>query len=329
MTETELTQAGDELPEPIGSEPQEGDDPTDAFAVLGNEVRMAALRALLDAEAEGEETLAFSELFEATSADNTAGFSYHLRQLTDHFVQKTERGYTLTYAGREIARAIRAGTYTDSVNFDPIAVDEPCPFCGAERLEAHGEDNYVVVECRACERPTLTLPFPPGGHRAHDPEGLLPAFDRHHRHRLSLMADGVCPECSAPANAHVGYHDADEGGAEVPETEGAAEAEEVEENASRRPQVRFDCERCGCRLRSPVTLAVLEHPAVISFYHRHGIDVRERPVWNVGDEWRECVVSEDPWCVRVSTELDGDVLALFVAANLEVVTVRETGQTAS
>lgn len=352
MTETESTRTGDELPETIGTEPQEDGDPTDAFAVLGNEVRMAALRALLDAEAEGEETLAFSELFEATSADNTAGFSYHLRQLTDHFVRKTERGYTLTYAGREIARAIRAGTYTDSVDFDPIAVDDPCPFCGEEQMEAHGEDNYVVVECRACERPTLTLPFPPGGHRgfaetsqvngeiaeqisavsqtksgeteshrAHDPEGLLSAFDRHHRHRLSLMADGVCPECSAPANAHVGYHDADEGNEEA--------AEDTESH--RRPQVRFDCERCGCRLRSPVTLAVLEHPAVISFYHRHGIDVRERPVWNVGDEWRERVVSENPWCVRVSTELDGDVLALFVAENLEVVTVRKStaGQTAS
>ncbi|WP_227353867.1 Lar family restriction alleviation protein [Haladaptatus salinisoli] len=287
-------------------------DPADAFGVLGNEVRMAALRALVDAEAEGDDSLAFSDLFEATPAGDTAGFSYHLRQLTDHFVRKTEGGYALTYAGREIARAIRAGTYTDSVDFDPIAVDDPCPFCGEERLEARGEDNYVAVECGACGRPTLTLPFPPGGHRAHDPEGLLTAFDRHHRHRLSLMADGVCPECSAPAEARVDYRDADDGPDET-----------------RRPQVRFDCERCGCRLRSPVTLAVLEHPAVISFYHDHGDDVRERPLWNVGEEWRERVVSEEPWCVRVSTKIDGEVLALFVAANLDVVTVRRTTASAS
>ncbi|MCO8245008.1 helix-turn-helix domain-containing protein [Haladaptatus sp. AB643] len=361
MTEIEPeSQTADELPETVetelDSEPEfeneselvlesesEEVDPTDAFSVLGNEVRMAALRALLDAETDGEDTLAFSDLFDASPADNTAGFSYHLRQLAEHFVRKTDGGYTLTYAGREIARAIRAGTYTDSVDFDPIRIGDPCPFCGKEELEAHGEDNYVVVECRACERPTLTLPFPPGGHRgfaetsqdrgeiaeqrsavsrtssgetasyrAHDPDGLLTAFDRHHRHRLSLMADGVCPECSAPANAHVEYHDA-----------------ENDETENRRPQVQFDCERCGCRLRSPVTLAVLEHPAVISFYHRHGIDIRERPVWNVGEEWREAVVSEDPWCVRVSTAVDGDVLSLFVASNLEVVTVRETGQTAS
>ncbi|WP_458205547.1 DUF7351 domain-containing protein [Haladaptatus sp. NG-SE-30] len=329
MTETEPeTQSVDEteLPEPTESEELEATepersatiepetertDPTDAFGVLGNEVRMAVLRKLVDAETEGDDTLAFSELFEATTADNTAGFSYHLRQLTDHFVRKTDRGYALTYAGREIARAIRAGTYTDSVDFDPIAVDDPCPFCREEALEAHGEDNYVAIECGACGRPTLTLPFPPGGQRAHDPEGLLTAFDRHHRHRLSLMADGVCPECSAPAEAHVGYPDADHLPDDV-------------SNEQRRPQVRFDCDRCGCRLRSPVTLAVLEHPAVISFYHQHDIDVRERPLWNVGGEWREQVVSEDPWCVRVSAELDGELLALFVAKSLDVVTVQQT-----
>ncbi len=316
MTETESeTQSADELPETIAPENEDRADPTDAFSVLGNEVRMAVLRALMDAETGGEETLAFSELFEATTADNTAGFSYHLRQLTDHFVRKTDRGYALTYAGREIARAIRAGTYTDSVDFDPITVDDRCPFCRSEALEAHGEDNYVAVECSACGRPTLTLPFPPGGHRVHDREGLLTAFDRHHRHRLSLLADGVCPECSGPAEAHVGYFDSDE-------SESATEQ-------SNRPQARFDCDRCGCRLRSPVTLAVLEHPAVIAFYHRHGINIRERPVWNVGDEWREAVVSEEPWCVRVSAELDGDLLALFVAENLDVVTVQETGTSPS
>ncbi|SIR24570.1 hypothetical protein SAMN05421858_1974 [Haladaptatus litoreus] len=311
MTETESeTQSADELPEAIAPENDDRADPTDAFSVLGNEIRMAVLRALVDAEADGEDTLAFSELFEATSADNTAGFSYHLRQLTDHFIRKTEGGYTLTYAGREIARAIRAGTYTDSVDFDPIEISDPCPFCREESLTAHGKDNYVAIECSACDRPTLTLPFPPGGHRAHDRNGLLTAFDRHHRHRLSLMADGVCPECSGPTAAQVGYFDAD--------------SSLESESKKKRPQARFDCDRCGCRLRSPVTLAVLEHPEVISFYHRHGIDIRERPVWNVGEEWREAVVSEDPWCVRVSTELDGNVLALFVAENLDVVTAQKT-----
>ncbi|WP_433625032.1 DUF7351 domain-containing protein [Halomicrococcus sp. NG-SE-24] len=310
MTETEPeTPTTEQRPDAAAgdSDAEETATPSDAFSVLGNEVRMAALRALADADG----PLTFSELFEATSAEKTAGFAYHLRQLTGRFCRKTDdEEYVLTYAGREVTRAIRAGTYTDSVDVDPIPVEDPCPFCGARALEATGTDNYVAIACRACERPTLSLPFPPGGHRGHARENLLSAFDRHHRHRLTLLADGVCPECSAPAEARVEYRD----GEELPDE---------------RPQVAFDCERCGCRLRSPVTLAVLEHPAVVAFYHCHGVDVRDRPLWNVGEEWREQVVSEEPWCVRVSTELDGDVLALFVAEDLTVVETRESTTAAS
>ena len=344
----------------VGDGPDHDADPTDAFAVLGNEVRMTALRALLDAEREaprGENedgALTFSELFEATSADETAGFAYHLRQLTDRFCRQTDdERYVLTYAGREIARAIRAGTYTDSVDVDPIAVDDPCPFCGATDLVARGTDNYVAIGCHACGQPTLTLPFPPGGHRGHARENLLEAFDRHHRHRLALLSDGVCPECSAPAEARVGYHDGVDRDGDMPGHGSGGvdrdavdlpdrDVDDVPDGATAdspdgvtadlpdgRPQVAFDCDHCGCRLRSPVTLAVLEHPAVVAFYHRHGVDVRERPLWNVGEEWGERVVSEDPWCVRVSTRLDGDVLSLFVAENLDVVETRESSVTAS
>jgi len=319
----------------VVDEPDHDADPTDAFAVLGNEVRMAALRALLAAEREAspdaDAALTFSELFEATPADETAGFAYHLRQLTDRFCRQTDdERYVLTYAGREVARAIRAGTYTDSVDVDPIPVDDPCPFCGETDLVARGTDNYVAIGCEACDRPTLTLPFPPGGHHGHARENLLEAFDRHHRHRLALLADGVCPECSAPAEARVGYRDDEtavdggESGADATEAQDAAAG-----SVSRRPQVAFDCEHCGCQLRSPVTLAVLEHPAVVAFYHRHGVDVRDRPLWNVGEEWGERVVSEEPWCVRASTRLDGDVLSLFVAENLDVVETRESSVTAS
>jgi hypothetical protein len=314
----------------VVDEPDHDADPTDAFAVLGNEVRMAALRALLTAERQAspdaDAALTFSELFEATPADETAGFAYHLRQLTDRFCRQTDdERYVLTYAGREVARAIRAGTYTDSVDVDPIPVDDPCPFCGETDLVARGTDNYVAIGCEACDRPTLTLPFPPGGHHGHARENLPEAFDRHHRHRLALLADGVCPECSAPAEARVGYRDDEAGDDEA----GASDPPDSADDVPRRPQVAFDCEHCGCQLRSPVTLAVLEHPAVVAFYHRHGVDVRERPLWNVGEEWGERVVSEEPWCVRVSTRLDGDVLSLFVAENLEVVETRESSVKAS
>jgi hypothetical protein len=317
--------------EPVESEVESG-DPSDAFEALGNEVRMAVLRALADTDDEDataedslpDQTMTFSQLFEVSPADTTAGFAYHLRQLTGQFVEKTgeeDDQYALTYAGSQVARAIVAGTYTDRVSFDPVPTGDSCPLCESGDLAAACEANYVTVACTDCDRAILTLPLPPGAHRSldgspdldsdakPDPERLLGTFDRHHRHRLSVMSDGVCPECAATMDATI---------ARPPESV----TERLPDEEAERAQVRLDCQQCGCRLHCPVTLAVLEHPAVVAFYHDNGENVRDRPIWNVGPEWRETVVSDDPWCVRVSTRLDEEVLDLFVAGDCSVAATR-------
>jgi hypothetical protein len=74
-----------------------------------------------------------------------------------------------------------------------------------------------------------------------------------------------------------------------------------------------------------VTLATLSHPAVVSFFHDHGVDLDERPIWNVGPEWAERVVSTDPLAVRVSATLDGETLALYLGRDLTVVHTDRTG----
>ncbi|WP_435175317.1 DUF7351 domain-containing protein [Halorussus sp. AFM4] len=319
-SEPDETRAADSGTETEAPDPEvESAAPSDAFEALGNEVRMAVLRALVDPERDDEggeggavRTMTFSELFEASPADTTAGFAYHLRQLTGLFLEKTgEEGdeYGLTYAGRRVARAIAAGTYTDRVSFGPVPTGDACPLCASGDLAAVCEANYVTVACGDCDRAVLTLPFPPGARRDRDPERLLAAFDRHHRHRLSVMSDGHCPECAATMDAAL---------ASPPDSV----TERLPDSEARRAQVRLDCAQCGCRLHAPVTLAVLEHPAVVAFFHDRGLNVRDRPIWNVGPEWAETVVSDDPWCVRVSVELDDEVLELFVAADCSVAATR-------
>jgi DNA-binding transcriptional ArsR family regulator len=294
----------------------------DAFQALGNETRLSVLRHLLDREDEGRPVTAFSALQEATGADSSAGFAYHLRQLTDRYVRKVDRededGYALTYAGRKVARAVAAGTYTDSVDFAPVPLADPCPHCGADGLLARAADNVVGIACEECGRPVLSLPFPPQGHRDRPAEAIPRAFDRHHRHRLSMLREGVCPECAGQVEAvvesppvPVDAGDADDPGVPAPDDAPAD-----------RLQAAFECSACGHGIRTPVTLALLSHPAVIAFHHDHGIDVRERPLWNVGGEWRESLLSTDPWAVVVSAELDGEVLELYVDRSLEVVDTR-------
>jgi hypothetical protein len=100
-------------------------------------------------------------------------------------------------------------------------------------------------------------------------------------------------------------------GTENPEGEGV--------DGSTRAVASLDCAACGYALGCPVTLTTLSHPAVVSFFHDHGVDLRERSIWNVGPEWGERVVSTDPLAVRVSATLDGETLALYLGRDLTVV----------
>lgn len=281
--------------------------PSDAFQGLGDEARTAVLRALA---ADGPQT--FSELHDASGVDTSAGFAYHLRQLDGRFVrQRADDRYELTSTGREVARGIRAGVYTESVDFDPVELDERCPFCRETALVARATDNVTEVVCEDCETPVLGLSLPPSGYATRDDGSVPAALDSFYRHRIRSYGDGVCPDCGGAVTVTI-------------EPASGNELADRDERAHDEPahvpvQAAFDCEGCGRDLRCPLSLKVLGHPAVVSFYRDHGEDVRDRPVWNVGSEWREHVVSRDPWCVLVSTRLDDEVLDLYVSVDGTVV----------
>ena len=284
-------------------------DPSDAFQALGNEVRMEVLAAMLErVDGEGSDRASFSELFEVASPDTSAGFAYHLDELVGHYLRKTDDGYAFTYAGEKIARAIAAGAYTRRASSPSIAIDDSCPLCDSGNLRAAAADNVVSIACEECERTLCRLGFPPSGFDAHG-EALPAAFDRHHRHRISLLVDGVCPECAGAVDGRL--EAPDEGvAADLP----AALADHV--------QAAFDCRSCGYDLSCPVTLSVLEHPDALAFYRDHDEDLRDRPIWNVGPEWTEVVVADEPTIVRVATELDGEVLELYVDDTASIVATR-------
>lgn len=297
-------------------------EPSDAFQALGNEIRMGILETLLArVDADGRSRLSFTELFEASGLETSAKFAYHLEQLEGPYLRKVEgdeegsEGYEFTYAGRKIARAIAAGDYTRRVDRDAISLSDPCPFCDATGLEATSTDNVVTIACRECDRSLLGLGFPPSGLEAHG-ERLPEAFDRHHRYRLALAQDGVCPECSGRVEGHL-----------VSPTEDVEDR--LPEPMTDHLQAAFGCRQCGHGARCPVTLALLEHPAVVSFYREHDRSVRECPIWNVGDEWHETVLSEDPLCVRVVVELEGELLALYVDGAVQVREIQRTDTASS
>ena len=97
--------------------------PSEAFGALASEQRVAVLRALYRAERAGDPGRSFSALQSAADADSSAGFAYHLRQLTGEFVTETDGGYVLTPAGRAAAAFVVTGPFGEDGT-------DGCPTCG-------------------------------------------------------------------------------------------------------------------------------------------------------------------------------------------------------
>ncbi|MFP9061299.1 ArsR/SmtB family transcription factor [Natrialbaceae archaeon A-chndr2] len=100
------------------------EDPTDALEVLGNETRIAILRALADADG----PLRFTDLRQRVDVRDTGRFNYHLSKLCEYFVRETADGYELGHAGTRLIAS------TDFANSNPEAdgaVDgDTCSVCG-------------------------------------------------------------------------------------------------------------------------------------------------------------------------------------------------------
>jgi len=86
--------------------------PSEAFQTLASEVRVTVLVELLAAERADETPLSFSALQSVADVDSSAGFAYHLRQLSGQFVRQREDGYTLTPAGRRAAELVLDGAFS-------------------------------------------------------------------------------------------------------------------------------------------------------------------------------------------------------------------------
>lgn len=110
-------------------------DPTDALTVLGDETRIAIVRAL--AAAEGP--LPFSELRRRVGVDDPGRFNYHLSKLREYFVREADGGYTLREAGSRVVAAAgvaEGGTQAPATAaIDADTESETCPVCGEDDCE--------------------------------------------------------------------------------------------------------------------------------------------------------------------------------------------------
>ncbi|MFB6152127.1 MAG: ArsR family transcriptional regulator [Haloarculaceae archaeon] len=277
-------------------------DPEDAFGLLGNATRAAILRALGETP---HEYVSFSDLRERVDASMDSGqFNYHLSQLDDTFVERTDKGYTLRPEGISLYRTIRSGRFNRRAVVDPFDAGFDCYFCG-EPVEAMYEDGTFEMVCPGCDHLYSHTRAPPSAVERGDQAGLLERIDRYNRHEMLAYANQVCPICVSPLEVEFRPGD------EVYST--GAERLDV--------FVAYTCHHCGNRHYLSVGLSLLYHPALVAFFEDHGVDVTTVPHWEL--EWamtdRDVTVrSTDPWEVALVLTRDGETLELVTDDDLNV-----------
>lgn len=95
---------------------------TGALSALAHEARVEILQALADADG----PLPFTEVKSRVGVSDPGRLNYHLGELREHLLRRTEDGYALTYRGEAL---VVAGT--DGVRVDDATTDDAvCPVCG-------------------------------------------------------------------------------------------------------------------------------------------------------------------------------------------------------
>ena len=287
-------------------------DPDDAFGALADATRVAILQALWDAE--GHEAT-FSTLRDAVGVDDSGRFNYHLDRLTDRFVVRTDDGYRLTLAGRNVHGALLAGAYTQEGSVDPIPLPEPCPACGGDRTFRYDGEQVEIV-CADCDvRSHFSVP--PGVFEGYE-VGAWPAVaDRYVRTIIAEVDNGFCPFCEGRIRTRVaprlGKMDADPGADPAPDAD-------LPERHRGVPSIRYECERCGEEVVVDLGSGLSTHPAVVAFFHDQGIDLRDVPLARLSATGhdRARVRKRDPLRASVRYAAGGETLTLVVDADCTV-----------
>lgn len=268
------------------------------FGALGDETRLAILEAFIEhrRESPNDSSLSFSELRARVGVEDSGQFNYHLKKMRERFIEHTEDGYQLNYAGIAMARAILAGTYSGRERKEPETLDESCPICETA-ITASFDNGRVKAHCENDH--TFKTELPPGAAAERSMDEMLRLAIRLTYHDLELSIEGTCPKCYGPM---------------------APQITEDEIKGELRYLFESVCERCGTHTSSTAGGTLLPKPVVTSFYHDHGRDLHDMYLWQLPFVWEKGhVVSNEPLRLRYDIQLDGDELRVTIDENASIV----------
>lgn len=286
-------------------------DPDEVFGLLADETRVSILQALW--EADGTRAT-FSELRRAVGMPDSGQFNYHLDKLVGRFLTKTDDGYALTQAGKQINGAIEAGAYTMDASIDPIPLERACVNCGGTRT-LHYEEESVAVRCDSCPI-RYDFVVPAGVFVGANRSAIPDLASRYLRTSFYQISQGFCSFCMGRVEPSV-KPTADVIGPDSDLPEG------IGKEFGKIPVAQFDCLQCGATITTGLDFVFLDHPAVAGFYHDHGINLQERSIWELTslhpDQTQ--IRSADPFRAEITFTIGTNSRSIVVDQRLDVIDI--------
>jgi len=269
-----------------------------AFSAVADSTRIEILRALAEHGRETDESVCrFSELRKRAGVDDAGRFRYHLNKLSGHFVEKADQGYRLTHAGGEMIGAIFAGRYLDHDCLGPCPLDSTCSICGTNVVGTY-ESGRIEVACEDGHA-LLSWPVPPNATTDAALSDVASLATSLIIHAVDLALQGLCSLCYGPVSLWI---------------------EDAETDETSMPRFRARCDTCASPLMGPIWFPLLVHPAIESFYHDHGLSVRDAFLWEL--DYFESVATLDDEDVRVAVGIGDDVLYATVSETETALDIR-------
>ena len=280
-----MTGGGDEQP-----------TPEEAFDVLAHELRFEILHELNAAS----DPVPFSALHDAVDVQDSGQFNYHLSKVVGPFVRKSDEGYRLSTAGKRAVGTVFAGEFSGEPlrEVAPVPMEGSCHNCNTG-LEAVFGESSVRVHCPSCGAVFTEPEIPPGALSGRDREQLPQVINRWVRRWLTSVDLGLCEYCDGRTTTT------------VCRPREAAAPPWFDADSDREVIVVYECKRCGHWTHSVISFAALVRPPLVSFYHDHGINLRERPLWALDliERSQTSVAQETPLRVELSVTLDDETRA--------------------
>lgn len=289
-------------------------NPKDAFQLFSHELRLEILFALWEAS---NYALSFSALQSAVDERDSGKFTYHLEQLTDHFVRESDGQYVLQYAGHRVIDAIQSGVFTTAPTIESTPAPGSCSHCGATPTFEY-EPHLATVSCADCETKLVEYPFDPGGFQDRSQTEAIEAFDERTKYKWRLASGGVCFVCAG--RVAVDYVDSPR---ELDQYDRYTEF-----FASDHPAVlHLSCQNCSFYSFVPVGVRLLDTPTVLGKLAAGGLDPSAHYLWElpfVTDPETVTVRDRDPWAVSVTVTTDAGSFTVDLDAEAAVESITES-----